>query len=202
MEVLIACEFSGIVREEFKKRGHDAWSCDLLETEVPGQHIKGDVLDYIDNNPFNNNEGWDLIIAHPPCTYLANSGVCWLYKQMGRYTKMCLGAKFFKKLLNAPCDKIVVENPIPHKYAVEIIGSKYNQIIHPYMFGHKERKATCLWLKGVDKLKETNNVKTEMEKLPKNKQQRIHYLPPSRDRWKERSKTFKGIAKAMAEQWG
>lgn len=200
--VLIACEFSGTVREEFKRLGFNVWSCDLLETEIPGQHIQGDVLDYIDNNPFNNNQGWDLIIAHPPCTYLTNSGVCWLYKKPNRWEDMKEGALFFKQLLNAPCKHIVIENPIPHKYALEIIGKKYTQIIHPWQHGHKENKATCLWIKGLQPIKETNNVKEEMLKLSKKEQQRLHYLPPSRERWKLRSKTFQGIAKAMALQFG
>ena len=194
MKVLIACEYSGVVREAFKKEGHDAWSCDILPTDIPGQHIQDDVLKHL-------NDGWDLMVAHPPCTYLTNSGVCWLYKQEGRWDKMKEGAKFFKRLLDAPIDKICIENPIIHKYAVKIIGRRQNQVIQPYMFGHPEQKATCLWLKGLKPLKETNNVKEEMLKLPKKEQQRIHYASPGKDRWKVRSKTFEGIANAMANQW-
>lgn len=195
MKVLIACEFSGIVRNEFIKRGHDAMSCDFLNTEKPGKHYRGDVFDIIHNN-------WDIIIAHPPCTYLSNSGVSWLYKQKGRWQKMKEAALFFKAILNVDCKKIAVENPIPHKYAVKIIGRKYNQIVHPYQFGHLERKATCLWLRGLPKLKETKNVKKAMLELPKNQSQRLHYLSPSPDRAKLRSITYRGIAEAMAMTWG
>ena len=199
MRVLIACEFSGIVREAFKARGHDAWSCDLLETEIPGNHIKGDVTEIL-------NDGWDLMIAHPTCTFLTNSGVCWLYnkdksKNIDRWESLAKGAEFFKTLLNANIPKIAIENPIPHKYAVELIGAKYSQLIQPYQFGHAESKATCLWLEGLPELKSTNDVKHILKTLPKNESQRFHYLPPGPNRWKERSRTFSGIAKAMAEQW-
>lgn len=195
MKILIACEFSGRVREAFRKKGHKAWSCDLLDTEIPGNHYKGDVRDIL-------NEGWDMMIAHPPCTYLTNAGVMWLYKQKDRWQKMKEGAEFFKLLLDAPIKLKAIENPIMHKYAVEIIGRRQDQVLQPYMFGHTERKATCLWLQGLPKLKETNNVYDEMMKLPKNKRERLHYLPPSKDRWKLRSTTFQGIADAMAQQWG
>lgn len=195
MKVLIACEYSGIVREAFAAKGHDAWSCDFLPTDVPGNHYQGDVMDII-------NDGWDIMIAHPPCTYLANSGVCWLYRQEGRWNKMREGAKFFRELLTANIPKIAVENPVMHKYATKIIGRKQNQTIQPYEFGHPESKRTCLWLIGLPMLKGTKNVKDNMLKLPKREQQRIHYLPPSKDRWKLRSTTYQGIADAMAEQWG
>ena len=149
MKILIACEFSGIVREAFKKRGHDAWSCDLLDTEIPGQHIKGDVLEILNN-------GWDLMIAHPPCTYLANSGVRWFFdkdinKRRDRMVALRNAIMDFADLLNAPIEKIVMENPIQHKYAREYIR-KYDQIIQPWQFGHGETKATCLWLKNLPKL--------------------------------------------------
>ena len=193
-KILIACEYSGTMRDAFARLGFNSWSCDLLGTEKPGKHIQGDVLEII-------NDGWDMMIAHPPCTYLANSGVGWLYKKPGRWEQMRQGAEFFKKLLNADIPLIAIENPIPHKYALEIIGRKYDQLIQPYQFGHLESKATCLWLKGLPGLKETNNVKEEMLKLNKNEWQRLHYLPPSKERWKLRSKTFDGIAKAAAEQW-
>lgn len=195
MKVLVACEYSGIVREAFAAKGHDAWSCDFLPTDVPGNHYQGDVMDII-------NDGWDIMIAHPPCTYLANSGVCWLYRQEGRWNKMREGAKFFRELLTANIPKIAVENPVMHKYATKIIGRKQNQTIQPYEFGHPESKRTCLWLIGLPMLKGTKNVKDNMLKLPKREQQRIHYLPPSKDRWKLRSTTYQGIADAMAEQWG
>lgn len=192
MNILIACEESGTVRDAFIKKGHNAISCDILETSNIGPHIQGDVLPLLKYK-------WDMIIAHPPCTYLANSGVCHLKDNPERYKSMKEAVIFFNLILNANCSKICVENPIPHKYG---LGKTYTQIIQPYMFGHKERKATCLWLKGLPKLKETNNVKESMLKLPNNIQQRLHYLPPGPDRAKLRSKTFKGIAEAMAVQWG
>lgn len=206
MKVLVACEYSGTVRDAFAKKGWEAWSCDLLPTESPYDdvpmpkwgnrvHITGDAIELL-------NKDWDLIIAHPPCTYLCNSGVQWLGKEPGRVNKMFDAAHFFKAIMNADCDKIAIENPIPHGYAVKEIGRKYDQIVQPWMFGHMERKATCLWLKGLPKLVETNNVKEEMLKLPKNVQQRLHYLPPGPDRAKLRSKTFSGLAEAMADQWG
>lgn len=196
MKVLVACEFSGRVREAFRKLGHDAWSCDIIPSDDNSPyHIQDDVLKHLD-------DGWDMMIAHPPCTYLTNAGVTWLTKQPGRKAKMIDGAKFFKTLMDAPIPKIAIENPIMHKYAIEIIGRRQDQVIQPWMFGHAERKATCLWLKGLPPLEETNNVKEEMLKLPKNIQQRLHYLPPSKDRWKLRSTTYQGIADAMANQWG
>ena len=134
MRVLVACEFSGIVRDVFAARGHDAWSCDLLPTERPGNHIQGDVLEIL-------NDGWNLMIAHPPCPRLTNAAVCWLHKR-NLWKELDEAAIFFKKFLNAPISKIAVENPIPHKYAVERIGRKYDQLVQPYMFGHPERKAT------------------------------------------------------------
>jgi len=195
MDILIACEHSGTVRDAFIAKGHKAISCDLLPTDNPGPHYQGDVRDILDLD-------WDMIIAHPDCTYLANSGVCHLHTDATRWEKLDRAGEFFKLFLDHPCKKKVIENPIPHKYAVERIGRKYDQIVHPYMFGHTERKATCLWIEGLPLLKETNNVKKEMELLPKNQQQRLHYLPPSPDRWKIRSKTFQGIADALAEQYG
>ena len=196
MKVLVACEFSGKVRDAFAKLGHDAWSCDIIPTDAPGNHYQGDVTDIL-------NDGWDLMIAHPPCTYLTNSGVCHLHKDETRWEKLDAGAKFFKQLLNANILMICVENPVMHKYAKERIGNvKQSQIIQPWMFGHTEQKATCLWLKGLPLLIETNNVKEEMMLLPDNQRQKLHYLPPSEDRWKLRSKTYDGIAQAMADQWG
>jgi len=196
MRVLVACEYSGTVRDAFAARGHDAWSCDILPTDTPGKHIQGDVLDILD-------DGWDLMIAHPPCTYLSNSGVSWLHKDASRWPKLDSGAAFFKKLLNADILKIAVENPIMHKYAKERIGGvRQSQVIQPWMFGHTEQKATCLWLKGLPLLEETNNVRATMMQLPDNERQRLHYLSPSPDRWKLRSTTYSGIAQAMAAQWG
>jgi hypothetical protein len=186
MKVLIACEFSGRVRDAFIARGHEAMSCDLLPSEAPGPHYQGDVMDII-------NDGWDLMIAHPPCTRLCNSGVCWLEKR-NLWDDMRKGAGFFKTLLDADIQKIAIENPIPHKYALEIIGRKYDQIIQPFQFGHGETKATCLWLKNLPKLQPANIVE--------GREQRLHRLPPGPERWKNRSRTYQGIANAMAEQWG
>jgi hypothetical protein len=195
MKILIACEHSGTVRDAFTAKGHDVTSCDLLPTDKPGKHYQGNVEDIL-------YQDWDMIIAHPPCTYFTNSGVCWLHKDPTRWEKLDEAAKFFNLFLDHPCKKVVIENPIPHKYAVERIkGRKYTQTIQPWQFGHPESKRTCLWIKGLEPLKETNNVKEEFLKLPKNQAQRLHYLPPSKDRWKIRSTTFQGIADAMAEQW-
>jgi hypothetical protein len=195
MRVLVACEYSGVVRDAFIKLGHQAVSCDLLPSDTPGPHIVGDVLAVLD-------QGWDLLIAHPPCTYLTNSGVCHLHTDSSRWTKLDEGAIFFKKLLDAPIKHICVENPIMHKYARERIGGvKYSQIVQPHWFGHPEKKATCLWLKNLPPLTKTNDVEAYMKTLPKNQQQRLHYLPPSEDRWKLRSTTFLGVAEAMAIQW-
>jgi hypothetical protein len=196
MKILVACEYSGIVRDAFRKIGHNAWSCDILPTDGDtAYHYQCDVKEVLNDN-------WDLMIAHPPCTYLANSGVRWLFSDETRWKKLESAIDFFKLLLNANIPKIAIENPIQYCYARKGIGIEYTQIIHPYMFGHPERKATCLWLKELEPLIPTNNVKEEMLKLPKKDAQKIHYLPPSDDRWKLRSKTFQGFANAMAEQWG
>lgn len=196
MRVLVACEYSGRVRDAFIRRGHDAMSCDILPTDSPGPHYQGDVQNILGDN-------WDLMVAHPPCTYMTNSGVTWLHKDPTRWAKLDDAAAFFKLLLDAPIEKIAVENPIMHKYAKERIGGvKQTQVIQPWMFGHTEQKATCLWLKNLPPLAPTNDVKAEMLQLPDNERQRLHYLPPSADRWKLRSTTYIGIAEAMADQWG
>jgi hypothetical protein len=187
MKVLVACEYSGRVRDAFIKLGHEAMSCDLLPTDSDGPHYQGDVFDVIDH-------GWDLMIAHPPCTYLCNSGVCWLHKDAERWEKMRGGAMFFKRLLESKIPRIAIENPIMHKYAKEIIGVNQTQVIQPWQFGHGETKATCLWLKGLKPLTPT--------KIVEGRVQRLHLLPPSKDRWKIRSTTYQGIADAMAAQWG
>jgi len=193
MKVLVAYEFSGVVRDAFRNQGHYAFSCDILPCiNDSGFHFKGDVRALL-------NQKWDLMIAHPPCTYLCNSGVRWLQTDKDRWEKLREAMVFFYQLLNAPIPKIAVENPIPHKYA---LLPKYSQVIQPYMFVHKERKATCLWLKNLPPLIETNNVFDEMKKLPKKEQQRIHYMSPGKERGMHRSVTFKGIADAMAKQWG
>ena len=196
MKVLVACEYSGIVRDAFIARGHDAISCDLLPTDKAGPHYQGDVFDII-------NDEWDLMIAHPPCTYLTNAGVCHLHKNTSRWPLLFEGAEFFRKLLTAPIPKKAIENPIMHKYGKQLIGGvKQSQVVQPWWFGHTEQKATCLWLEGLEPLAKTNDVKSEMMALPKNQRERLHYLPPSADRWKIRSTTYQGIAKAMADQWG
>ena len=196
MKILIACEYSGRVRDAFRAKGHDAWSCDLLPTDAePEYHYQCDVREVL-------NDSWDLIVAHPDCTYITNSGVCHLHKDATRWKKLWDACEFFKLFLDNKCPKICIENPIPHKYALGWIGQKYSQIIHPWQHGHTEMKATCLWLKGLEPLKESNNVKEAMKLLPKNEQQKNHYLPPSPDRWKLRSTTYKGIADSFAEQWG
>jgi hypothetical protein len=197
MRVFVSCEFSGAVRDAFRRLGHDAWSCDLdgiePEGDWPNYHVYGDCRRFM-------GKSWDLMIAHPPCTFLANSGVRWLYGGKGtkrdptRWRDMQKAADFFKELLDAPIDKIAVENPIMHKYGREIIGRPCNQIIQPWQFGHGETKATCLWLKGLPELKPTNIVS--------GRNPRVHFASPSPDRWKERSRTLPGIAYAMAEQWG
>lgn len=196
MKILVACEYSGRVREAFAALGHDVMSCDLLPTEQPGNHYQGDVRDVL-------HEPWDMLIAHPDCTYLTNSGVCHLHKDTSRWPKLFDGAAFFKMFLEAKHITLkAIENPIPHKYAVQLIGRKYSQVIQPWMFGHMEQKATCLWLDGLNPLVPTNNVKEQMLLLPKNQRERLHYLSPGPNRWKERSRTFQGIADAMATQWG
>ena len=187
MKVLVACEFSGVVRDAFIAKGHYAMSCDILPTERPGPHHEGDIFDVLD-------DGWDLMVAHPPCTFLSNSGVRWLKSQNGRWRNMVDGAHFFKDLMMAPIDRIAIENPIMHKYAVDIIGRRQDQVVQPWMFGHGETKATCLWLKNLPKLTPTDVVK--------GREGRIWKMPPSADRQKLRSMTYTGIANAMAEQWG
>jgi site-specific DNA-cytosine methylase len=181
MKVLVACEFSGTVREAFASRGHDAWSCDLLETERPGNHLICDVLDVIGDD-------WDLMICHPPCTHLAVSGARWFAEKR---TEQSESLEFVRRLLSAPIDRIALENP------VSVISSrirKPDQIIQPWQFGHGETKATCLWLKGLPPLTPTQIVEGRTA--------RVHRMPPGENRWKERSRTFAGIAAAMADQWG
>ena len=193
MRVLIACEFSGMVRDAFLARGHDAVSCDLLPSASPGPHIQGDALERL-------GDGWDLLIAHPPCTYLSNSGVRWLYGGRGRvrdpvrWANMEDGANFFRAMLDAPIPRIAVENPVMHGHAKAIVGRDQSQTIQPWQFGHGETKATCLWLKDLPPLAPTQIVDGRAP--------RVHFASPSPDRWKERSVTLSGIAAAMAEQWG
>ncbi len=181
MKILIACEFSGTVREAFANLGHDVLSCDLLPTDKPGAHYQGNVMDIIDN-------GWDMMIAHPPCTHLAVSGARWF---KDKKIEQAAALDFVRELMAANIDRICIENPI------SIISSKIrrpDQIIQPWMFGHGETKATCLWLKNLPPLVPTDIVE--------GREAKVHKMPPSADRWKLRSKTYSGIAKAMAQQWG
>lgn len=183
MKVLIACEYSGEVREALRARGHDAMSCDLLPTDAPGPHYQGPVEDVL-------GDGWDMMIAFPPCTHLAVSGARW-FKEKRADGRQQAALAFVRMLMDAPIDRIAIENP------VSIISShirKPDQTIQPWQFGHGETKRTCLWLKNLPKLEPTDIVE--------GREQRIWRMPPSADRWKERSKTFQGIANAMAEQWG
>lgn len=180
MRVLVACEYSGRVRDAFTALGHYAMSCDLLPTEVPGLHYQGDVKDII-------NDGWDVMIAHPPCTHLAVSGSRWFKNKQKEQAE---SLDFVRYLLAAPIPKIALENPI------SVISSKIrkpDQIIQPWQFGHGETKATCLWLKGLPKLMPTNIVE--------GREARVHKMAPGPNRWKERSRTYEGISRAMADQW-
>lgn len=182
MRVLIACEFSGVVRRAFRRRKYDAWSCDLLPAEdLAAEHIRANVLTVLD-------QGWDLMIAHPPCTHLAVSGARWFADKV---VEQLAALEFVRRLLDAPIPHIALENPI------SIISSrirKPDQIIQPWQFGHGETKATCLWLKNLPKLQPTEIVE--------GREGRVWKMAPSPDRWKERSRTFTGIAQAMADQWG
>ncbi len=198
MRVLVACEFSDRVASAFRARGHIAFSCDLLPTEGdPRWHHQGDVLELLKRNF----QAWDLLIHHTPCTWATNAGVRWLYKggrlsggiDPVRWEAMRKGAALFRALQDCDIPRIAGENPIPHSYALELMGP-YDQIIHPWQFGHGETKATCLWLKGLLPLVPT--------KIVSGRHARVHRMPPSPDRWKERSRTLPGIAQAMADQWG
>lgn len=232
MRVLIACEFSGIVREAFRARGHDAWSCDLLPAEDGSVfHLMGDVLCVLEGTrvwgkPLRTGraivvcggkgaqpvekmeypsrlEPWDLLIAHPPCTFLCNSGVRWLSPggvlNPSRHAHMQAGCDFFAHLYHAPIEHVCIENPVMHGYARDYLQSAwkvpaFSQSIQPWQFGHGEVKRTCLWTRGLEPLKATDIVAERAA--------RVHRAPPGPERWKERSRTLRGIAKAMAEQWG
>jgi len=219
MKVLVACEFSGVVRDAFAARGHDAWSCDLLPTERPGQHIQSDVLAVL-------GDGWDLMVAHPPCTHLAVSGARWFKDKRAEQEE---ALEFVRALLAAPIERIALENP------VSVISSrirKPDQIVQPWWFGHGESKTTCLWLKNLPRLTPTDIVVPEwairadgtthfsakgkrdnpthfmtgrnrvLTGEQRKQWERIHREPPSPDRWKNRSRTYPGMAAAMATQWG
>ncbi len=183
MRVLIACEYSGRVRDAFLALGHDAMSCDLLPTDVEGPHYHGDVRDVLDYP-------WDLMIAHPPCTDLSVSGARH-FEAKRTVGSQQASASFFMMLAKRDIPRIAIENPV---CIMSSLWRKPDQIIHPWQFGHGETKATCLWLKGLPKLTSTNVVEE--------REARVHRMPPSPNRWKERSKTYQGIAEAMAYQWG
>jgi hypothetical protein len=187
MNVLVACEYSGIVRDAFLAEGHNAISADFLPTESPGPHFQGNVLELLEPGLF------DLMIGHPPCTRLCNSGVRWL-KERSLEAELWQAAKFFLQLLEAPVPKIAIENPLMHGYAMELIRVPYTQKIQPWEFGHREMKTTCLWLKELPELVPT--------KIVPGIHENIKMVSPSKDRGKIRSKTYLGIAKAMAQQWG
>lgn len=186
MRWLIACERSGLIRSALRKRGHEAYSCDLEPADDHGEHLQGDALSFL-------GLGWDGLIAHPPCTRLCNSGVRWLAER-NLWADMREAALFFRALLDADIPSICIENPIPHRYALEVIGRKYDQIIQPWQFGHGETKATCLWLKNLDFLKPTEIVLA--------REHRIWRMGPSPERSRLRSLTYQGIADAMSNQWG
>ena len=181
MRVLVACEFSGVVRDAFAAAGHDAWSCDLLPSETPGQHCQGDVREMLGDR-------WDLLIAHPPCQHLSVSGARWFRDKRDQQAH---GLGFVLQLAAAPVQCIAIENP------VSILSTHWrppDQVLQPWQFGHGETKATCLWLKNLPRLRATQIVE--------GREARVHHLPPSEHRWRERSRTYTGLAEAMAAQWG
>ena len=187
MTVLVACEFSGVVRDAFGRRGHDAVSCDLLPTERPGRHFQRDVLKYL-------RWPWDLVIAHPPCTRLCNSGVRWLHER-GLWAELDAACEFFRACYEANTPRVAVENPTMHRHALERIGiGAPDFALQPWEHGHGETKRTCFWTRGLPALRPSNVVDGRAP--------RVHRAPPSADRWKERSRTYEGVAEAMAEQWG
>jgi len=186
-DVLVACEFSNVVRDAFRNEGFNALSCDTREPESGGPHYQGDVMDILEND-------WQLMIAHPPCTYLANSGVRWLHERDDRWQDMIDGAVFFRELLTADIPHIAIENPVMHKYGKKIIGRGHDQSIQPWQFGHGETKRICLWLENLPELEPTDVVD--------GREARVHEMPPGEERSKERSRFFSGVAEAMADQWG
>jgi len=201
MRVLIACEFSGVVREAFNKKGHDAWSCDLLDTEIKGKHIKGNVFDVI-------NDGWDLMIAHPPCTYLTVTGNKWMRPEFAerfpnRIKQRKDAIKFFMRLANSNISKIAIENPVG---IISTVWRKPDQYVHPYYFGDPHSKKTGLWLKNLPLLKITKIVKPKFYIYKDGRRDPLWHVESmklkSHERMKARSKTFQGFANAMASQWG
>ena len=203
MKVLVACEYSGIVRDAFTKKGHNAWSCDILPTESKGNHYQGDVLEYLDKH-------WDLIIAHPPCTYLSNAAACRLYPTKGnidknRFEKGLKAKEFFMKFYNNSCKKIAIENPVSSKI---FNMPKFSQEIQPYEYEHPYTKKTRLWLKNLPKLKPTNIIKkSEVKTFIESGTSRYKNTDKNKNRYvargqKDRSKFWSGIAEAVADQWG
>jgi hypothetical protein len=186
MRILVGCEKSRRIAKAFEDKGHDATSCDILPAEQPGKHIQDDVMKHL-------NDGWDMAIFHPDCTYLANSGVRWLHERPERWEKMRSAALFFRILLECGIPRIAIENPIPHKYALKIIGRKYDEIIQPWWFGEGETKATCLWLINLPLLMATI--------VHAGRYGRVFREPPGDERKANRSRTYQGIADAMATQW-
>lgn len=198
--ILVACEYSGRVRDAFRARGYDAVSCDLLPSEAPGPHIQGDVLALL-------REPWALVVAHPPCTYLANSGVRWLQPKDSddmverirvaeRWDNMRAGAAFFLACLNANAPRVAVENPVMHGHARDLVGSRPSFTVQPWQFGDDFKKRTCFWTRGLPPLRPTSQLDGTTARAD------CHMAPPGPDRWKDRSRTYPGIARAIAEQWG
>lgn len=198
MKVLIGCEESQVLCKAFLDAGHDAYSCDLKEPsgECPERHLQKDLLEIIKLYH------WDLLIAHPPCTFLCNSGVKHLFLDCTRWPKLYDACDFFNALLQADIPRICIENPVAHKYALRLIGRKYDQLIQPWEFGHTESKGTCLWLKNLPPLINETNLKWETSQMAKKDAHRIHYMTPGPERAALRSKTYPGIASEMARQWG
>jgi hypothetical protein len=208
--ILVACEYSGLVRDAFAARGWDAWSCDFEPTERPSEkHVQGDVIPLLEQD-------WDLLIAHPPCTYLSNSGAGHMYlgktkedkAALGytinqlRWANMEAGAAFFRIFLNTRVPHVAVENPVMHGWGIERVGGKATQFVQPYHFGHLETKATGLRLLGLPPLVPTDDVEAAMRLLPKKDTHKVHRASPGKNRWKDRSRTYPAIAQAMADQWG
>ncbi len=187
MRILVACEYSGRVRDALILRGHDAMSCDLLPSDTPGPHHQGDVREMLA-------EPWDMVVAHPPCTRLCNSGVRWLAER-DLWEEMRTGAEFFLECLNANAPRAAVENPVMHRYAREIIGRGPDFSVQPWQFGDPAKKRTCFWTRGLPPLSPTSSM-TAADARPD-----CHLATPGRDRWKIRSRTYPGIAAAIASQW-
>lgn len=201
MKILVACEYSGVVRNAFTERGHDAWSCDLLPTESEGQHIQGNVIDIL-------NDGWDLMVCHPPCTYFSRAGIQFLHKQEGRKEKLLESFEFVKQLWAAPIEKIALENPVGW---LNTNWKRPTQILHPWYFGDGEMKETCLWLKNLGKLNGKLEValnpsqfhpKPEKSRVGSDGKMKSKYFMSRMTNAKDRAKTFPGVAKAMADHWG